>query len=1042
MKVFKSLKTFCFSLLLFMPLLVSAQANTQVTGKVVDENNEPIIGATVVLSNDNSKGTITDFDGVFIINAPSNSSLIVSYLGMTTQTVKVAGKKQISIVMKEESNALNELVVVGYGQQTKASVVGAITQTTGKVLERAAGVPDVASALTGNLPGVITTQSSGMPGEEEPEIVIRGASSWNNSAPLILVDGVERSMSSVDVVSVESVSVLKDASATAVYGVKGANGVILITTKRGHEGKANIKVTFNSTVKQPSYLPSKADSYDALMGRNTAIERELGIAPSAWSYITPQSEIEKYRNPASLEEAERYPNIDWQKEIFKDYAMAYNANVSIGGGGKRVKYYVTTSYNHEGDLFEQWDNGRGYDSGYSFDRINVRSNFDIDVTRTTKLAVNLAGQTAYRRSPFGVTTTNTNIEYFTSNFWASAYKTPPDAFYPKYSDGSWGYHPYINNIQNSPALLSLNGDMRTTNALINSDIILNQDLSFVTKGLKFKGMISWDTEFVEYQRGIIDSNNNAQYKWVDPKTGEVTYKENWDQNTNFDFTENQLWETRGGNPQNWSTRRNLNYQLQLNYSRKFQKHTVTAMGLFNRQQQAIGSNVPSYREDWAFRTTYNYAGKYFAEYNGAYNGSEKFSSKNRFAFFNSGAIGWMISEEKFMKSLKFLDMLKVRASYGEIGDDNVGARWLYLSQWSYGGNSPMDPSINGNPNSIYNWYRETTIGNPDIHWEVVTKRNLGVDFAVLDGLFAGNFEYFNDERTDILISGANQSMPSFFGGIPPYANLGRVNNQGWEFELRFNKKINKDLRIWANGNMTHSKNTILERDDPEFLPEYQKKAGYSIGQSMSYIDNGFINNYDQLYGSPSHDINDSQRLPGDYYINDFNGDGIVDSDDQVPYGFPTTPQNTYSGTVGAEWKGLSAFVQFYGVTNTLRNVPLNTFSGLANNMFEQGEWWSSENPNADVSTPRWLSESSNYSSGTQYWYDGSYVRLKNAEIAYTIKGGIKQLGISSCKIYLNGNNIWTWSRMPDDRESNNQYSGSQGAYPIMKRYNVGINVTF
>ena len=658
------------------------------------------------------------------------------------------------------------------------------------------------------------------------------------------------------------------------------------------------------------------------------------------------------------------------------------------------------------------------------------------------MAVNLAGQTAFRRSPFGITTTHTNVEYYTSNFWASAYRTPPDAFYPKYSDGSWGYHPYINNIQNSPSLLSLQGDQMTTNALINTDIILNQDLKFITKGLSFKGMISWDNEFVEYQRGVYDNNNNAQYKWIDPKTGEVVYKENWDQNTNFDFTENQLWEIRGGNPQNWSTRRNLNYQLQLNYARKFGEHKITAMGLFNRQEMATGSNIPSYREDWAFRTTYNYAGRYFIEYNGAYNGSEKFSPEHRFAFFNSGAIGWMISEEKFMKSLKFLDMLKLRASYGEIGDDNVGARWLYMSQWSYGGTAPMDPNINGWPYSIYDWYRETTIGNPNIHWEVVTKRNFGVDFAVFEGLFAGNFEYFNDLRTEILISGAEQSIPSYFGGKAPFANLGKVNNHGWEFELRFNKKLTDDVRVWANANMTHSENTILDRDDPELLPDYQKKEGFSIGQPMAYIDNGYINNYDQLYGSPSHDINDSQRLPGDYYITDFNADGVINSDDHVPFGYAGSPQNSYSATIGGEWKGLSFFMQFYGVTNVSRHVPLNSFSGMANNMYDQGPWWTSETGYGDVSIPRWLSEPSTYSSGTQYWYDGSYIRLKNIELAYTFTKGIKQLGVSNCKIYLNGNNVWSWSKMPDDRETNNRFSGSQGAYPIMKRFNLGLNVTF
>ena len=381
---------YLFLLMLFSCLMASAQSGITVRGTVFDNNGETVIGASVVLKGNNSIGTISDIDGNFILTVPNeNPTLIVSFVGMKSKEVKATSKGLIKITLEDDSQQLEEVVVVGYGQQKKASVVGAITQTTGKVLERAAGVSDIGAALTGNLPGVVTTQGTGMPGEEEPKITIRGASSWNNNEdPLVLVDGIERPMSSVDISSVQSISVLKDASATAVYGVKGANGVILVTTKRGTEGSAKIDVGFNATLKSPSKLPNKYDSYDALMFRNTAIEHELALRPDSWEYIRPQSFIENYRNQTTVEQRERYPNVDWQKALFKDNTMSYNANINISGGTKFVKYFASADYVHEGDLFRVYDNGRGYNSGYGYDRINVRSNLDFNITKTTVLKVN------------------------------------------------------------------------------------------------------------------------------------------------------------------------------------------------------------------------------------------------------------------------------------------------------------------------------------------------------------------------------------------------------------------------------------------------------------------------------------------------------------------------------------------------------------------------------------------------------------------------------------------------------------------------------
>ena len=1034
---------YLFLLMLFSFVTASAQKGITVRGTVLDSNGETIIGASVTLKGNNSVGTISDIDGNFVLTVPSEKSvLIVSYVGMKPQEVKVSSKGMIKVTLEDDTKQLEEVVVVGYGQQKKASVVGAITQTTGKVLERAAGISDIGAALTGNLPGVITTQSSGMPGEEEPKITIRGTSSWNNSDPLVLVDGIERPMSSVDIASVQSISVLKDASATAVYGVKGANGVILITTKRGSEGKAQISVTANAVMKIPSKLPDKYDSYDALIARNKAIEHELNLKPESFAMMKPMSFIENYRNQTTLEQRERYPNVDWQDVLFKDYTMSYNANVNVSGGTKFVKYFAGVDFVNEGDLYKDFGNGRNYSTGYNYNRVNVRSNLDFNITKSTLFKMNLAGSNGVRKAPWS------NMygtgDWGVSQQWAGAYNISPDAFLPKYSDGCWGYLPGSTNVSNSARLVSLGGTMNLTTTRITTDFVLEQKLDFITKGLSVRGLISWDNTFVEINRGIKDMYNNPQSKWIDPETGKVSYEQPFEKNDHFDYSMGNKWTVEGGEVDNKQTMRSLNYQLQLNWARSFGKHSVSGMGLFGRQENATGYMIPAYREDWVFRATYDWNSRYFFEYNGAYNGSEKFSPDNRFAFFSSGAIGWMISEEPFMNYLrehKILDMMKIRASYGEIGDDNVGGRFLYMSQWAYGGNAQMDVN---HGNSPYTWYKETSVGNENVHWEKVKKVNIGVDYGFLGGLLTGTVDFFHDTRSDILVKGSERSVPSYFGQTPPTANLGKVTTSGYELEVRFNKVFANKMRLWANFNMTHAVNKIKVKDDPELLPSYRKAAGHSIGQTYTYLDKGILQNYDDVYGSPKMDSNDNQRLPGDYYIVDFNGDGKIDNvNDWIPYGYTRSPQNTYNATIGYEYKGFSCFAQFYGVTNVTRDVTMVSLSDpMLANVYDQGTWWSDNHNNCDVITPRFNSKPMSNAAyyGTQYLCDGSYIRLKNVEIAYTWNGGwIKKLGLNNLKVYVSGNNLWLWTRMPDDRESNfSSDGGAYGAYPTMKRVNFGV----
>ena len=1043
---------------LMMVFTIPAFAQGLVKGNVIDSSGEAVIGASVVQKDNRKNATITDIDGNFSLKLPSGkATLVVSYIGMKEKEIKVTAEQFVKVTLEDDDTQLEEVVVVGYGQQKKASVVGAITQTTGEVLERAAGIGSVSAALTGNLPGIATIASTGQPGEEDPRIYIRGAAAWNQDAqPLILVDGVKREIKSVDVTSVATVSVLKDASATAVYGVEGANGVILITTKRGVEGKARIDVGFNATLKAVSKLPRKYDAYDGYMWRNQAIEHELAIGGDAsWAFYRPQTFINNFRNQdhtvkpnysadgtylGEYSQAERYANTDWQDEMFKSTTLSYNTNLNISGGTKFVKYFVAFDFQNEGDMTKIWDNRQGYEGGYSYNRLNVRSNLDFQITKPTQFKVNLAGSNAQKKTPryyYG-----NDGEWFQQQKWAGAYRMAPNLFPVQFSDGSWGYYPLTSNIENSPQSVATSGYELNTITRVFTDFALEQNLDFITKGLVARGTISWDNQFNEGSRGISDLHT-VKRAYMLPEVGQMLWENEIDAKTGFDFYESRDWTTQAGNVS--YTSRATEMSLQLFWGRQLGQHNVTVMGNWKRRINAGNAELEWRREDWVFRTTYDFKSRYFAEFNGAYNGSQKFSPDNRFAFFCSGAAGWMLSEEKFMKPLKdkgIIDMFKIRGSIGEIGDDNAGARFAYMTGWEVtnSGNG-FNMSIDGSA-SPFVGYKEATIAMPDLRWATVLKKNLGFDYAFLHGMFAGSFDWFRDDRYDIFISGANRSVPSYFGAATtPDINKGKMKNYGFEIEVRFNKVLKNGMRFWTNANYTYAHNVIKVKDDPALIPAYRKAEGYSQGQYWSFIDNGFIGSYDELYSTPAREKDDSQVLIGDHYIVDFNGDGIVDeTNDQAPYGYTGTPEHTYNATIGWEWKGWSCFAQLYGATGVTRDVTLTSFPEKLLTVYDTGQWWNPVDQNGEVVVPRFTTQVS-YNDGTQFLFDGSYFRLKNVEVAYTwTKGWIKKLGFTSLKIYLNGNNLFLITKMPDDRESNYGWSGGGGAYPTVRRYNFGFKL--
>ena len=1007
----------------------AVQQTKKITG-VVSDAMGPIIGANV-LEKGTTNGVITDIDGNFALNVKPGATIVVSFIGYVSQEIKITNQTTVNITLKEDSEMLDEVVVVGYGTMKKSDLSGAsVSMSEDKI--KGSIITNLDQSLQGRAAGVTAVSTSGAPGSSS-SIRVRGQATINaNAEPLYVIDGVIvqsqgqsgssyglgdalgngsvstiSPLSTINPADIVSMEILKDASATAIYGAQGSNGVVLITTKRGKAGEAKF-------------------TYDGMFAvqRQTKRLDMMNLREYATYYndLANMGEISDpsnyYADPSLLG-----VGTNWQDAIFQT-ALQHQHQISAQGGTEKIQYYVSASYmDQDGTII-----------GSNFNRYSFRANLDAQLKKWLKL-----GLTAT------YTATGDDLKLADSDEGLINYSltTLPDI--PIYNlDGSYATVVREGYTNPNPIALAMMDDILLDRQKLTGNIFFE-----VTpiKNLVWHAELGYD----------ISSSKGERYKPMVDLGGWVRSSNE----SNIQKNSSTFWQLK-------------NY---VTYSGNIgDKHHYTAMvgqecwessydftSVFNSglpsdevHNPALGTGTPTINAGFGSssmasfftRLTYNYADRYFIEYNGAYNGSEKFSPENRFAFFNSGAIGWMISEEPFMKFFrekKIIDMLKVRASYGEIGSDQLGPdpfdssrRWLYMNQWAYGGNSRIDLN---QTQSIYTWYREAAIGNKDIQWEVVKKLNIGVDYSLFEGMLAGSLEFFRDERSNIFVYGGDRSIPSYFGGTPPSINKGKIRTNGYELELRVNKTFGNDWRVWGNFSMTHAKNKVLVKDDQAMRPAYQKAAGFGVGQYTSYIDAGYIQNYDQLYGSPAHDANDSQKLVGDYYIVDFNGDGVVDNKDQAPYGYTSQPENTFNATIGFEWKGFSAFAQFYGVTNVTRDVGLTSFGSKLNTVFDTGTWWSKNTPNADVVVPRWNSTPS-YNGGTQSLYDGSYIRLKNVELAYTWnKGWIKRIGLSNLKIYVNGNNLWLWTRMPDDREANLSGAGYLGAYPTVKRYNLGIKFT-
>ena len=894
--------------------------------------------------------------------------------------------------------------------------------------------------MQGNLPGVTAIQGSGVPGRDDVQIFIRGQATWNGTGqPLILVDGVPRSISNLDSNDIENISVLKDASATAVFGVQGANGVILVTTKRGKTGKAQLSLQANTTLKTVSKLPEKLNAYDAILEANSSILRELPQEEASWLAFRPIAIADRYRNPANAEERLLYPDVDWSDVLLKDLAQDYRVNLSVRGGSDKAKYFASLAYQTVSDIFDgaSFDNGKGYSSEFSYDRFNFRSNIDFSITNTTELSVNMGGF-------YGIQQTPGNLNLVTN----AIYELASNAYTPVFPDGAFGRD--FNDVfaNTNPIVTLTNTGFTTTNTFnINTDFILKQKLDFITKGLSFQGRFSLDNRTQSQQRLLdpgADGQENVRYRVFDRFFNETIESPNGI--NDFDFVPFP-WTVESANIQDNRIGRNLLYDFSFNYNTTFaDKHNFTALALVRRQERGTGSGFLSFREDWVGRVTYNYDSRYFLDISGAYNGSEKYGPGFRFDLFPAMAAGWTITNESFMEDVDWLNKLKIRGSYGLIGDDQGGRRFEYLPTFTIGGGAFINPN-DSTTREPYVFYSEDNVGNPNLQWETAVKYNIGAEIGLFQNLITAELDFFGEDRSNILIPSNQRAVPEWFGASPPAFNRGQVEVRGFEIVLGANHTFSNGLNLFGNFNFTQAKDLTIDREDPEFAPFWQKQAGYTIGQPRSAIPGDILASLDDLYSSTPRVNGQNAIRTGYYNLHDYDGDGIYNGNfDNIPFGYPNRPQRNWAATVGAAYKGLRLSVQFYGTQNSNRNYISRTFTNQTDTFFahELG-YWTKDNPTGTRTQPTFSFDQGASDPRRNFW-SGSLTRLRAIALNYTVpKKTCEKLGVKGASIFANGNNLFLWTDLPDDREFNSdQTADSQfrGDYPTTIRFNFGFNLDF
>jgi TonB-linked SusC/RagA family outer membrane protein len=1015
----------------------TATSYATVTGIVTDENGIALAGASVIVKS-TGRGTQTDASGNFTIIVNSTDEvLVISNTGYISREIVAKNLSSPAvIVLKIADTKLEDIVVVGYGTQKKTSVTGAISTVTAKEILKSPN-SNITNSLVGRLTGLSAVQRSGQPGNNEALINIRGSATYNNNAAIVVVDGVERAgFGDIDPNEIESISVLKDAASTAVFGIKGANGVIVVTTKSGREGKPRISYSGNVSLQNYTGIPKAVDAYTNALLINEA-NRNDGLAET-WA----ADELQKFKDGS---DPLGYPNVNWFDYLTrKSYAQTQH-NINVSGGTKVVKYFVSVGYLFEDGIFKKFESPYGIRSTPSYTRYNFRSNVDFNLNKDLTVGVRLGGRLGERYQPAGLQSGSGSFSYDNIEAMISRILQTPSFAYPiTLPDGRIAQNPNVGtNIWNPLAVITRWGTREDDNNSLESTFNLNYKLDRVTKGLSFKTVIGYDSYFSSTVR------RNAVWAAyvIDRKTKAISLSPDRPRD-----------EPLSGLITSYGGLINSNLQTGFNYDRTFNKHAFTGLALFNRQSvREQGSGLlapPRASQGLVSRVTYNYDKKYFAEFNAAYNGSEQFAKFKQYGFFPAVSAGWTISNEKFMQNVAWVSNLKIRGSYGIVGNDKQNNRFLFLDNYSVAGYTNFtDPVYSrpangvqfGLPTSLVNYQVvvPTSFGNPDITWETGTKRNIGLEASFFNRKLSVTADIFDEKRIDILTNRSSGLVT--YGQAYPALNIGQVYNKGYEIELNYQDKIGQ-FSYGLVTQLSFARNKILTRDEPPGTPGYKKQEGKPVGQFFGFLADGFYASDADIAASPVNTLGTAK--PGDLKYKDYNNDGKIDADDIVPIGYSRTPEYIFSASPSISYKGISLSLLFQGAANVSSDVILSEQNnGQQIYEFQLDRWTP-----ATAATATWPALHSRGNTYISYrlndfiLQDASYIKLRNAELSWTVPQQLlKQLKLSGLRVFVTGQNLHTWTKFkmyldPENINLSNTDFSKQSIYPTARIFNFGVNV--
>lgn len=1019
------------------PLSIRAafQAEITITGTVKDAKGDPIPGVTVKVK-DKSIAVITNEDGKYSLKVPDrNATIVFTFMGFVAQERTIGSSNVVNVVLQESSESLGEVVVVGYGTQKKVSVTGAVSSVTTKDLLQSP-VANISNSLAGRMSGLLARQSTGEPGSDASTLRIRGVGTFTGSQePLIMVDGIEVSnYNNIDPNEIESITILKDASSTAIYGVRGANGVLLITTRRGSVGKPQLNFTTNFASNSFIDIRKPMTSSQWVRAFNEARRYDSYITNSAYTPKFSDEEIAKYdagNDPAF------YPNTNWYDLLLKKSSLQTQNNMTISGGTEKVKYFVSGGMFTQESLFSTGGFEADWDPQVKFKRYNFRSNFNFDVTAKLKVALDLSLQNEHRRGS----------SFNTHRMFSSLGDANP-AYYAGIIDGKiiskQGYS------GNNPAELLMgngNGYEKEFRNYLNGTVRADYDLDVITKGLSVYGKISYQ-------------NYNTTNEIF--RRGTVTYLPVRDENGQVLFVPRGV-ESRVDYSSTVAKSRRTWAEAGINYSRTFGSHAVSGLVLYNQTKYFdpnLAFLVPSGYQGIVGRVTYGYKDRYLAEFNAGYNGTENFAEGRRFGFFPAYSLGWIPSMEPFFPKNDVITFLKIRGSYGEVGNDKLNnIRFLYRPTSFTFSSSPAGYYFGevGSNYSLYTTAVEGMLGNELLTWERAVKKNIGIEMSFWKDKFSITADLFSEMRDNILAN--KQNIPVLSGAkLPPY-NFGRMQNRGIDGDITFRDHIG-NVQYWVKGNVTFARNKILEMDEIPQTAPYQNRTGHRLGQYFGLISEGLYNTWEEVNDAnrPASQWNSNRIQPGDIRYRDVNGDGIISEQDYVPIGYSNFPEQLFGLSFGANYKGFDCSFLFQGATKVSVDMPQRAKFGLTLETSAHAGLlasWSQERyekglpinyPHLSIGAD---AQQHNYKESDYWIRDASYVRLKNIEIGYTLTAGLlRRIGINGARLYMSANNVLTWDSLAEGMDPESPVGITEGdalnaePYPIMRTINFGLNLKF